>query len=83
MVRHHLQFFPMWGIPHQFTARDARLFYTQSLLENVQNVLGVLAGLNKVYYSTFQFKRSEKFIAKFLISPPNLYQRLEQLLYPS
>jgi predicted nucleotidyltransferase len=79
MVRHYLNFFPIWGLTHQFTQRDARLFYQQSLLEAVQNLLGLLSGLNRVYYSTFQFKRSRKFTQTLKIAPEGLYERLERL----
>lgn len=78
-VRHHLKFFPLWGLTHQFTERDATLFYHQTLVEAAQNVLGVLAGLNRVYYSTFQFKRAGKFVAGLRLAPPRLYERLEFL----
>lgn len=79
MVRHYLNFFPIWGLTHQFTQRDATLFYQQSLLEAAQNLLGVLSGLNRVYYTTFQFKRSRKFIEGLHLRPHNLYERFERL----
>ncbi|HEU4742639.1 MAG TPA: hypothetical protein VFS50_13685 [Meiothermus sp.] len=79
MVNHYLNFFPVWGYQHQFAARDATLFYYQSLLEAAQNLLGVLAGLNRVYYSTFQFKRTKKFVEGLKIAPPNLAERIEGL----
>jgi hypothetical protein len=41
--------------------------------------LGVLAGLNRLYYSTFQFKRMGKFIEQMNIAPKNLSARLDNL----
>jgi hypothetical protein len=79
MVQTHLVFFPIWALPHQFSARDGALFYVQSLLEAAQNLLGVLAGLNHCYYTTFQFKYLRQFVAKLKLAPPNLAERLEQL----
>ena len=79
MVRHYLNFFPVWALLGQFTSRDATLFYQQSVLEAAQNLLGVLSGLNRVYYSTFQFKRMGKFIDQLGVAPPHLAQRIESL----
>jgi hypothetical protein len=39
----------------------------------------VLAGLNRVYFSTFQFKRMHAFAARLAIAPPDLADRLERL----
>ena len=78
MVEKYLNFFPIWALHHHLAARDATLFQHQIRLEIGQNLLGVLAGLNRVYYSTFQFKRMGQFIASLDVAPDNLYQRLEQ-----
>lgn len=79
MVEQHLQFFPLWGLHAYLDSRDALLWRTQMLLEAAQNILGVLAGLNRVYYTTFQFKRMRHFIAQLRIAPDNLADRLEAL----
>jgi hypothetical protein len=50
-------------------------------LEAGQNLLGVLAGLNRLYYSTFQFKRMKQFIEQMNIAPENLYLRLESVYH--
>lgn len=55
------------------------LWYYQILVESAQNLLGVLSGLNRLYYSTFQFKRMGKFIEQMSIAPTNLASRLESL----
>ncbi|BDA69360.1 hypothetical protein RIVM261_059850 [Rivularia sp. IAM M-261] len=80
MVKKHLQFFGLWGLQENyFVIRDGTLWQHQVLVETVQNILGVLAGLNQLYYSTFQFKRMGKFIGKMYIVPNNLYLRLENI----
>ncbi len=83
MVRHHLQFFPLWGMTGCFLPRDAALWRMQSLLEAAFNILGVLAGLNRVYHASFQFKRMRRFTSKLRLAPPNLDERLEWLLATS
>jgi hypothetical protein len=79
MVAHYLSFFPIWYLEERFTTRDASLWRQQILVETAQHILGVLAGLNRLYYSTFQFKRMRRFIAQMPIVPPRLADRLEQL----
>ena len=81
MVEHYLKFFAIWGMQEKFARRDTTLWYYQILVESAQNLLGVLAGLNHLYYSTFQFKRMSRFIAQMEIAPENLADRLERLFY--
>lgn len=79
MVSHYLKFFAIWGMQEKFRRRDTTLWYYQILVESAQNLLGVLSGLNRLYYSTFQFKRMSKFIEQMEIMPENLAERLEKL----
>jgi predicted nucleotidyltransferase len=81
-VEKYLQFFSIWGLPTDyFIMRDATLFKYQILVEIVQNILGVLAGLNRLYYSTLQFKHTSRFIEKMNIVPKNLSNRIENLFH--
>jgi len=80
MVREHLKFYPLWKIEDRLGSRDASLWKKQIATETIQNLLGVLAGLNRVYYTTFQFKRMKKFIDSMLLSPSNLYERINGVL---
>jgi hypothetical protein len=80
MVRRHLDFFPLWGLAESLGARDALLWARLAQAETLQNVLGVLAGVNRVYFSTFQFKRAGRFIACLRHAPPALAERLDTLL---
>ncbi|MBE9104554.1 hypothetical protein IQ229_06270, partial [Nostoc cf. edaphicum LEGE 07299] len=79
MVEHYLKFVPIWGMQSKLAKRDTKLWYYQILVESAQNLLGVLSGLNHLYYSTFQFKRMSRFIEKMEIAPENLVSRLEGL----
>lgn len=79
MVGHYLKFFAIWGMQEKFSRRDTTLWYYQILVESAQNLIGVLSGLNRLYYSTFQFKRMGKFIEQMAIAPENLAERLEKL----
>ena len=81
MVAQHLDFFPIWGRRELLDNRDTTLFQHQVRLTAGQNILGILAGLNRLYYSTFQFKRMKQFIEQMNITPENLYTRLESLYH--
>jgi hypothetical protein len=79
MVEHYLKFFTIWGVQEKLARRDTTLWYHQILVESAQNILGVLSGLNRLYYTTFQFKRMSRFIMQMEIAPENLTDRLEGL----
>ncbi|BAZ14958.1 hypothetical protein NIES4071_68280 [Calothrix sp. NIES-4071] len=79
MVEHYLKFVPIWGMHSKLAKRDTTLWYYQIMVESSQNLLGVLSGLNRLYYSTFQFKRMNRFIEQMEIAPINFASRLERL----
>ncbi|MDJ0572341.1 MAG: hypothetical protein QNJ53_25315 [Pleurocapsa sp. MO_192.B19] len=81
MIKKYLDFFPIWALEKRLATRDTTLFQHQIRLEAGQNLLGILAGLNRLYYSTFQFKRMKQFIEQMNIAPENLYVRLESLYH--
>ncbi|MEG3846015.1 hypothetical protein QT971_03200 [Microcoleus sp. herbarium19] len=81
MVEKYLKFFPVWGMQEKLARRDTTLWHYQIMVEAVQNLLGVLSGLNRLYYSTFQFKRTSRFIEYMEIAPENLADRLESLFH--
>jgi hypothetical protein len=79
MVNHYLSFFPLWGLQDRFSTRDATLWTQESLVSIAQNLLGIMAGLNRQYYTTFQFKRMQRFIDSMAIKPDNFGARIESL----
>lgn len=80
MVTHHLQFFPVWSMPHLADSRDATLWLQQTRLESAFNILGVLAGLNRRYFSTFQFKKMRGFLEPMTVLPPRCADRIEDVV---
>lgn len=79
MVKKYLAFFPIWGLEPHFRTRDATVWRYQVLVETAQNIVGILAGLNGLYFTTFQFKRMRRFLDQMTIAPVDLAARLEQL----
>jgi hypothetical protein len=71
---------PLWYFADALEGRDAALWVQQTLATNALNMLGVLAGLNRRFYSPFQMKRMRHFIASLPIAPSNLGERLEAVV---
>ena len=79
MVEKHLQFFPYWYNQAQMQARDALLWHYQILTESAYNLIAILAGLNGLYFTTFQFKKMHRFLEQMVIKPDNFEARLGEL----
>ena len=79
MVEEHWRFFPLWYFAEQMAPRDAELWRLDMLLDGAFAVLGVLAGVNRVYFARFELKRLRAFVAKLELAPPGLADRLESL----
>ena len=77
---HWRKLFPLWYVEDRLPARDAALWRTEVLIDDAYALLGVLAGLNRVYYSSFQFKRLRKFADALAFAPPRLVERIDELL---
>jgi predicted nucleotidyltransferase len=78
-VAHYLRFFPLWREPQWWNERDATIFHHQLLVETSVNLLGVLAGLNHLYFSSFQFKRLRRFVGRMRFAPERFADRLDGL----
>jgi len=81
MVKHYMAIVPVWAIQERMQPRDATIWLNQLLVEASYQLLGILAGLNRLYYSSFQFKRMHHFVAQMKIAPPDLATRLEALFH--
>ena len=77
MVRHYLQIRPIWYVSDRLSGRDATIFLQQMRIDAALSILGILAGLNGVYFSTSQFKRMGKFVERLSVAPRDLADRLE------
>lgn len=79
MVEQNVDVPPIWSIREQLLARDASIFITEILVQSAYKLFGVLAGLNRRYYSTFQFKRMHRFADDLAIKPENLADRVDRV----
>jgi len=76
-VERNLGIFPIWRIDDHLAARDAELFRRQMLVEGAFRVVAVLAAINRMYFSTFQFKRAGAFFEQLAIKPERLAERID------
>ena len=79
MVERYWSFFPLWYGSAAMEKRDAELWRLDALMDAAFNLLGVLAGLNRLYFTRFQFKRTRAYVASMKIAPARLAERLESL----
>ena len=73
------KFFPWWYFEERLRARDATAWRYDVLVQSTYAIVGVLAALNRLYFSTFEFKRASKFISRLDVAPANLAARLDTL----
>jgi hypothetical protein len=84
MAEHYIkQQFAFWYIEGYWATRDARLWLHKVLVETGFNILGILAGVNRLYFSTFQFKRLQRFVDQMQVAPVHLAQRLDHVYLAS
>ena len=76
-VEKNLGFFPIWRIDDHLAARDAELFRRQMLVEGAFRVVSVLSAVNRVYFSTFQFKRTAAHFDQLKAKPDRLSERID------
>jgi len=79
MVEKRLQIFPVWYVQDALDARDATLWHFQIRIETAYALIGILAGLNRLYFTTFQFKKMSRFFDQMRIKPERLAERVEAL----
>jgi hypothetical protein len=78
-IERHWQFFPWWYYEEKLARRDATIWRFDVLVQSAYNLVGVLAALNRIYYSTFELKRVRAFLERFELAPPRLADRLESM----
>jgi predicted nucleotidyltransferase len=79
MVRHWWRFFPLWYHEPSLAARDSGLWRQEELVNAAYALVGTLAGVNRLYFARFEFKRQRAFIEQMTVAPPRFADRLESL----
>jgi hypothetical protein len=79
MVGRYWDFFPLWHYEEAMAVRDTDLWRLDVLVDSAFKLLGVLAGLNRLYFTRFELKRMRALVAQMELAPPDLADRLESL----
>jgi hypothetical protein len=79
MVKHWWRFFPLWYHEPSLASRDAGLWRQEELVNAAYALIGTLAGVNRLYFARFEFKRQRAFLEKMSVAPPRFADRLETL----
>jgi len=79
MVESSLLFYPPWVIEKQGLARGDRYAFHDVLMEAIRNLLGVWAGLSRVYFSKEKLKRIGRVAERLPVGPREAGARLEAL----
>ena len=80
MVEHFLRQGAPWRAVSQLLHRDGALWCRELLVDASYGLFGVLAGLNRRYFTTFQFKRMTRFADSLAIAPDGFAARVQALL---
>jgi hypothetical protein len=80
MMRHHLGQPTPWKWFTYLLHRDSALWCREMQVDACYRLFGTLAGLNRQYFTVFQFKRMHRFTEQLPIAPANLADRVETLL---
>lgn len=80
MAAHFLGRVTPWRAVGQLLHRDASLWCHELRAQAGYRMIGALAGLNALYFTTFQFKRMRRFVSKMAIAPPDFASRIEHAL---
>jgi predicted nucleotidyltransferase len=75
----NLGWFPIWALDQHLASRDAELFRRQMLLEGAFKVVAVLSAVNRLYFTTFQFKRAAAHVDQMKVKPDRLAERLDRV----
>jgi hypothetical protein len=71
-IEANLGWFPIWAIDGHLAARDSELFRCQMLLGGAFGVVAVLSAVNRLYFTTFQFKRTQMHAEEVKVRPERL-----------
>lgn len=80
MMRHWVGQPTPWRWFTLLLRRDAGLWCRELQVQAGYRLFGMLAGLNRRYFTTFQFKRMHRFAASLTLAPPRFADRVENLL---
>lgn len=80
LVEAHLQVTPSWIYDGMGRDRGDLVVFYEYVLATMRNVVGILAGLNRVYVAPEKLKRVGAVVGRMELTPPDAAARLDRLL---
>lgn len=80
MVEQHLELTPSWIYELMGRERGDLVVFYEYVLATIRNVVGILAGLNRVYVAPDKLKRVGAVVSRMELVPPEAARRLEAVL---
>lgn len=80
MLRHYIAERTPWRWFSLLLARDSALWCRELHVDACYRLFGLLAGLNRRYFTVYQFKRMHRFADQLALAPPRFTDRVEALL---
>ena len=80
MVEKHLEFMPSWIYDLMGRERGDLVVFYEYVLATMRSVVGILAGLNRVYVAPDKLKRVGAVVGRMELVPPDAARRLEAVL---
>ncbi len=80
VIRRHRRFFVGGCLENQGWARNEWLFYWDAVTATLKNLLGMLSGLNRVYYSPGEPRWYRPFLEELKTAPPDMATRVDHIL---
>ena len=80
MVRSHLKLSPSWIYDGMGRDRGDLVVFYEYVLATMRSLVGILAGLNRVYVAPEKLKRVGAVVERMELAPPDAAARLERLL---
>lgn len=78
MINHFKKFHPKWVMEKMAVDRGDILFYNESVVEIIGNIIGILCGLNKMYHPG-KLKGIEYTVNKMKVKPDNFINRYNRI----
>jgi hypothetical protein len=80
MVRNHLKLSPSWIYDGMGRDRGDLVVFYEYVLATMRSLVGILAGLNRVYVAPDKLKRVGAVVGRMELAPPDAAARLDALL---
>lgn len=78
MINHFKKFHPKWVIEKMAVERGDILFYNESIVEIIGNIIGILCGINKMYHPG-KLKGIEFTVNKMKVKPDDFINRYNRI----